>query len=648
VKPATGRQWLALGLCAACPVWGQQEIRPQTPAGPVIARPYLTPVVPAPRMANSTRLGDLIRAGNLYLSAADAIALALENNIDLEVARYSPISAEWRLKRSEAGGALPGVTGGASQVGSVASGQGVLGSQSAAGVRSVSSQRGGGGSNASVSQVGPVTQTLDATFQESSTFSHVSSPQANTTQSLTNNLVSATRVHAGTLRQGFLSGGNVTVSNTNNFLRENSPTDVLNPSVANRLSVSVQHNLLQGFGVAVNSRTIRVNRIGIETSELNFKRQVITVVTRVLNAYYSLSADYLDLKAKRGAAEVAEQFVVNVQRQIEAGSAAGSDLITAQSQAVSARQSAVDSDTTLRKQEITLKNLLSRTGTADLRLAAARIIPVDRVAIPEKDELPPVAEMVRSAIANRPDLAVDRINERTSEISGLGTRNGLLPTLQVQASTSQAGLAGTPGAAAATAPDPYFVGGTGTALGQAFRRNFPTNTVGVFFHTQLGNNQAQADYAIDRLQMRQTQLTTRKDRAQLEVDVMNAVIALEQSRARYDAAVHNRILQEQLFASEEKKYELGASTPFAVTQQQRDLINAQSQELAAIVTYSAARVSLDETLGATLESNHVQIGEARSGKVGRVSNGNPENQRIHGDRVADVAAGSAVAYPKSR
>ena len=344
------------------------------------------------------------------------------------------------------------------------------------------------------------------------------------------------------------------------------------------------------------------------------------VVTQVLNAYYSLAADHTDLSAKRRAAEVAEEFVRNVQRQITLGAAADADLITAQSQAVSAQQAVVDSDASLRKQELTLKGLLSRTGTADPLFASARILPVDHLAIPEKDDLAPVSDMLRMAVARRPDLAVDRINEQTGEISALGTSNGLLPTLQVQASTSQSGLAGQARAVSGYgAPDSYFVGGIGSALGQAFRRDFPTNAVSLFFFTKLGNNQAQADFAIDRLQNRQTQLATRKDLAQVEVDIMNSVIAIEQSRARYDAAVHNRILQEQLFAGEQKKYDLGASTPFAVTQQQRDLTNAQTQELSATVTYITARIALDETLGATLENNRVLIDDARNGKVARTS-----------------------------
>jgi outer membrane protein TolC len=159
----------------------------------------------------------------------------------------------------------------------------------------------------------------------------------------------------------------------------------------------------------------------------------------------------------------------------------------------------------------------------------------------------------------------------------------------------------------------------GTALGQIFRRNFPTERIGAFFQAQVGNRQAQADNGIDLLQLRQTQLTNQKDLNQVGVDVLNSVIALQQARVRYDAAVQNRILAQKLLEAEQKKFALGASTPYNVIQQQRDLAAGQSAVIAALTAYGNARVTLDRTLGTTLEANHVSIAEARAGKVARAS-----------------------------
>ncbi|MDQ2843655.1 MAG: TolC family protein, partial [Acidobacteriota bacterium] len=230
--------------------------------------------------------------------------------------------------------------------------------------------------------------------------------------------------------------------------------------------------------------------------------------------------------------------------------------------------------------------------------------------------------------------------------------NGVLPTLVALASASTQGLSGVPqfvpvrggtgqtqtggtnvippGFApcppslggpshACEVPDSYFVGGIGNALGQMVRRNFPSQNAGAFFSAYARNRQAQADYAIDQLSLRQSQLENRKDMNQVAVDVSNQSIGLQQARVRYQAAVRNRVLQEQLLDAEQKKFKLGASTTFLVVQQQRDLATAQSTEIAALVAYSNAKVSLDQTLGTTLQANNISMQEASTGRVSRKS-----------------------------
>ncbi len=620
------RKYIAVGLCYVWPasfLLAQQAIEPVPPSAPAFWRPYAAPEVPEVRLANSARLQDLIRAGKLYLSVHDAIALALENNIDLAVSRYDPISWVWRVQRAQAGGALPGVPSGAAQAASVASGQGVLGSQAAAGVSASSTSAVRSASNTLIAQIGPVTPTLDPTIQESTTYSHRTAPQPDVVQSITPILIQNQRIYSGSLQEGFLSGGTLTATYTDHYLNENAPTDVLNPSVNASLSVQFQQNLLQGFGVAVNGRNIDVAKINLQTSDLNFKTQVISTVVNVLNNYNALVADYEDMKAKNSALEAAKAFYEDTRKQVEIGTLAEIELTRAASQVATGQQDVVTSETSLKQDELRLKNLISRNGIEDPIVANAEIVPLDRMVIPEKDDFPPMKDLVEKAMANRSDLAAERANITTAEVSALGTKNGVLPNLVGFAGESQAGLAGTArtvgaGPFAETA-NPYFVGGIGNALGQAFRRNFPTEYVGAFFSVPLRDRQAQADYGIDQLQLRQTQLGVQKDLKQVQVDVLNAVVGLQQSRARYDAAVRNRILSQQLLDAEQKKYALGASTPYNVIQQQRDLATAQSTEIAALVTYNNARVSLDQTLGTTLESNHVSIAEARAGKVAHAS-----------------------------
>jgi outer membrane protein len=425
--------------------------------------------------------------------------------------------------------------------------------------------------------------------------------------------------YTGSYQQGLLSGGSVSVSYNEHYLNENAPTDILNPSVAPSVSINIQHNLLQGFGVAVNARNITVAKINLQTSDLNFRTQLEGTVVSVLNTYYALSGDYDDLRAKQGALDTAQRFFDESRKRMELGALAALDVTTAENQAAIARQNLINSQTAIQQQEVQLKNMISRTGTGDPLIAGVQIIPIDSLAIPAADALPPVKELVERALMNRSDLLTQAASIRTSEVSALGTENGILPTVQVFSTHSNAGTAGTPRTVQGRTADAYFDGGLGTALGQVFRRNYPTENIGVFARAPIHNDQAQADYGIDQLQLRQQQLNTAKSANQAQVDVMNAVVAIQQSKSRYEAAVQNRILQQQLLDAEQKRFSLGASTSYLVVVEQRDLTVAQAAELASLVTYQNARTNLDRMTGAILEANHISIAEAEAGKISQPS-----------------------------
>lgn len=620
------RDFLAIGLCWALPAVAQQTgIEPIRPSATILWRPYLPTTAPPARLGNSDRMKILIQAGKLYLTAHDAIALALENNIDIENARYSPILSAWNLERSQAGGALPGVPSGATQSASFANGQGVLGSQQGAGL-SLPGLRGGsnGSTNTSVSQVGPVTPVLDPSIQESTTFGHRSNPQANSVLSQTTNLIQGVRTYSATYQEGFLTGGSTTINYSDHYLNENSPTDVLNPSAAPALSFSIQQNLLQGLGIKLNSRNIAVAKLSLQTSDLNFKTQVSGTVVNVLNTYYSLVADYDDLQAKQDALDTAQKFYDESRKRLELGALSQLDVTTAESQIASNRLALVNSQVALSQRQLQLKNLISRDGPGNVLLADIEIVPVDHLVIPATDDIPPIKDLVQKALRDRSDLIVERNNLKATEISNLGTINGLLPSAGVLASRSTQGLSGTPkivkvpGLGTSTA-DPYFQGGIGNALGQVFRQNFPTESVGVFASIQIYDRAAEADYGIDQLSLRQQQLISAKDMNQAQVDVTNSVVALRQARARYEAAQQSTKLQQALLDAEEKKFSFGASTPYDVVVQQRDLATARASELSALVTWQSARINLDQTTGATLEANHVSLAEAAKGSVTEAS-----------------------------
>ncbi len=644
---------LALSFACAAPITiAQQAIAPEKPTGTIFLRPYKATTIPPARLSNSLRLQDLVRAGKLYLTAQDAIALALENDIDVELARYTPVIDVWNLERAEAGGALPGVPSASSQAGSVASGQGVNGSQASAGVSTGGNNANTGNAvGATITQIGPVTPNLDPVFQSTNTWSHRTTPLPNEVVSGTASLVDNTRNYSASITEGFLSGGQAQITYRDSYLNENAPTDLLNPTNAPLLQLQVQHNFLQGFGVAVNSRNITIAKANLKLDDLNFQGEVIGIVANVLNLYYGLAADYQDLKAKQSAVTVAQQFYENNKKQVELGTMAPLDVTTAEAQVASSQQDLVVSQTSLQQQEVQLKNVLSRTGLADPLIAEVQIIPLDVIVVPEQDNTPPLKDLIRTALTNRTDIAAQKITLSNSQISALGTTNSLLPQLAGVVNASSQGLNGTartvlvrsgtaqtkagnspvppgfgpcpsslgpPGSLCET-PDSYFVGGLGTGLGQAIRRDFPSERAYTYLAPTLRNRQAQADFAIDQLGLRQTELENQRSLNQIAVDVSNQVTGLQQARIRYLASVKNRVLEEQLLDAEQKKFALGASTTFLVVQQQRDLATAQATEVASLAAYSNARVSLNQTLGTTLEENHVTVQEALNGRIARPS-----------------------------
>jgi len=275
----------------------------------------------------------------------------------------------------------------------------------------------------------------------------------------------------------------------------------------------------------------------------------------------------------------------------------------------------VISETNLLQQETVLKNALTRTGIATGVLAEAHVIPLDRLVIPAKDDLLPTEELTAEALQKRVDIEQSNLNIESEKLNLVGIKNSLKPTLQAFAELTNNGLTGSATQLGLMGGNDYFVGGYGNLLGQIFRRNFPNYSAGFSLNIPFRNRAAQADYVTSLIQIRQDQLGLQKSTNQVRVDVRNAVIGLQQARARYEAAVKARVLAQQTLDADQKKYALGASTAYQVVSDQRDLANAQSAEVQAMANYSHARINLDSAIGTTLEVNHVSVEEAMAGHL---------------------------------
>jgi outer membrane protein TolC len=262
-----------------------------------------------------------------------------------------------------------------------------------------------------------------------------------------------------------------------------------------------------------------------------------------------------------------------------------------------------------------LKQALSRKE--DPLLETAEIVPLGSILVPGKDDLAPLRELVAKAMAQRPDVAVSRIRDEVARINAIGTENPLLPTLQGSAQTYNRGAAGVPQASSGVAPNPQYVGGYGTALGQILRRDYPNNQAGIYLSIPFNNRQAQGDYGVDQLQLRQSEISGQRDANQIVVDISNQVSAIRQARARYSAAANTLALQEQLLAADQKRFASGSATLNDLVTDQRNLAAARISQITAMATYAHARVALDQVLGETLERNKISLDDALAGNAAR-------------------------------
>jgi outer membrane protein len=596
-------------LAAQCSAQAVPEV--EKPHGPLLIRSYMPGSTSPVNLSNSSHLHSLIRAGRLYLTVQDAIALAIENNLDLEVDRYGPLVAEWNLERAHGGGPLRGVNNGTSLVNQATSGQGVLGSEIAAGLPTSNSGGGGGGNGgATVAQIGPVTQNLDPVLQNATSFSHTSYPYASTVLSQTPSLVSTQHVFDSFVQEGLLSGGYVQVTANESYLKQNAPSDYLNPSVAPVAQIYIRHDLLQGFGTGVNGRFIRVARKNVQASQETFRSQLLNVVANVLNLYWDLVTDDDDLAVRQRALDQAQKFYDDTRKQIELGVVPRFEASRAQANVTNSRQLLAIAQATAQQQENLLKNAISRNGLEDELLDSAQIMPLDHIEVPEQDNLPTLRVLVATALANRPDVALAKINDETSVISAEGTANGVLPVLRGIGLVSASGLSGTSSPYDGIAPEPYYVGGLGNALGQVFRDNFPSHRAGLLFGGTIHNQVAQGDYGVDQLQLRQGDLVERRNQNQIVVDISNQMVALRQARARYSQAVDSRKLLEELLEKSQQSFSFGAATISDLEAAQTALVAAQETEVQTRSSFSHARTSLDQVLGQTLEVNHVSVEQA--------------------------------------
>ena len=587
--------------------------------------PYVGREVPPPSFGNTVRIESLLRDGKLQLSLSDAVGLALENNLDLAIARFNLSIADTDILRAKSGEAVRGVATGLVQ-GTPGGGIGGFGNGApGAGAGGTSGGAGGAGGGAaglvqSTLGVGTQIDNFDPIITGGLNIDHATFPESSQVLYGVKSLQQNTGLANFNYTQGFASGTLMSLTFNNDRVTNNSLFSILSPEVDSGFRLTLRQHLLAGFGFGPNMRFIRIARTNREISDVSFRGQVIATVSQIQNIYWDLVNAYEDVKVKERSLELAEKTLSDDREQVRIGAIAPIEVMKAESQEATANQDLLLSQNELQLQELLIKNAITR-DLSDAVLAEASVIPTDTMSIPEKEPVTPIQDLITDAQQHRPELAEARMDLSNRDLSRKAASNAMKPEVDLIAWYGAYGLAGLQNGVyqgptiCSNPPCRLSPTGYSNAFGDLFKNNSPDYAVGINITIPLRNRGAQADQIRSQLEFRQAQLHLQQLQNQIGIEVRNAQFALLQNRSRVDAARKARDLAQQTFDIEQKKKALGASTSNLVLQAARDLAQASSNYVAAMSTYEKSRVELDRATGLTLDHTGIQIEDAEKGSV---------------------------------
>jgi outer membrane protein TolC len=575
-------------------------------------------LVPQPNLANSARIDSLAHDGVLELSLKDAISLALENNLDLAIARYNIPIAQADVLRTQAGGFFRGVNTGVVQ-NTPGGGVGGFGSPSSgAGAGGTSAGAGGAGAGAS----GQVQSTLGTGTNVSSydpmisgifNIEHYTVPQSSTViygvQELQQNTTTGNIAYS----QAFPTGTTLSAIFDNNRGTLNSPNSILNPTLNSYYHIAFEQQLLAGFGLGPNLRYLRIAKNNRKISDEAFKLQVVTTITQIADMYWDLVAAYEDEQVKSRSLDFANQTLDNDRKQLTLQAIPAMDVMKAEAEVANREQDLTIAKSTLQFQELLIKNALTK-NLDDPILEAMPVRPTDQSTMQNTTTATgPTEDIIAQALRDRLELEESSIDLDSRRISRNAARNALLPSVALTGYYGGTGLAGIPNPASHTpSVSPQNWSG---AVRDSFNGSAPDYYVGLSVNVPLRNRIAKSDQYRSELEARQSELRLQQLKKQIRIEVRNAQYALEQNEARVVSARKARDLAQKTFEITGKEQELGAGSSYQTLTARRDLAAAESTLVAALTAYQKAKIELDRSVGSTLEANSISIESARAGVV---------------------------------
>ncbi len=599
------------------------------PAGRLLGDPinaYRPTTIAKASFVNSVRLDDLVKDGKIYLSLSDALALAIENNYDIAIARYNLDIADTDILRARAGsiplgvntGVVSNTQGGTSTTLTVGGGPG--GTTGGAG----GAASGSAGLVLTTAGAGPTPEILDPSVTGTIQFERSNLPQANTLFSGGKTSLSTnTNEYNFTYNQGFITGTQLSATVSNQRITTDNPFSVYSPELSSNFKATVTQHLLQGAGIWVNKRFIYQATNDRRIADSSFRQQILYTVNQVENIYWTLVSAYEDVQAKERALNQSTKLDADTRKQLEIGTMAPLDVVNADSTVATDKQALISSQSNLNYQQQIIKQAIAR-NLNDPALEAATVIPTDRVNLDElSEEKQPIEGLVQQAFQQRPELEQAVLQLKNNEITLRGARNGLLPTLDAYGFYGSSALGGSLNPNYNTS---VFGGGTpnvpttgyGTVLQNLFNSSAPDKGVGFSLTIPIRNRTAQAEQARSLMEYRQSELRLEQLYTQIRMQVVNAQFAITNDRAQVRASIAARDYAQQSFDAEEKKLRLGASTTANVLLQERNLATAENNLIAANAAYAKDRAGLYQTLADTLQHYGINLNDAATGNVGAV------------------------------
>ncbi|MEW6131067.1 MAG: TolC family protein [Acidobacteriota bacterium] len=402
-------------------------------------------------------------------------------------------------------------------------------------------------------------------------------------------------------------GGGLYQINFNNTRTNTSSTAATlttqyNPS----LSLTFTQPLMRNFKIDANRRAIQINKKQLDLSDSQFRQRVIEIINSVQRAYWDLVFAIRNEKIARETVELTRTQLLNNQKQVEAGTLAPIELRSTEAALESRKGDVITAMQTITTSENTLKGLLMKDPND--KMWDAQIVPTD------DPSLNPLTfnfqESQNLALKNRPELEQLRLQSQQKEIDLKYYNNQLKPQINLVGTYSNTGLAGAPSAIATqngvTVPD-RFVGGYFSALRNLFSQDFRTYQVGVSINFPWRNRTVEANIGRTMAESAQLDARQRQTVQNIQIEVRNALQAVESARQRFEAQRANRIAADAQLKGEEEKFRAGLSTNFFVLQRQTDLSVARGNEIRALTDYNKALADLQRVTGISLVSNNVQV-----------------------------------------